>query len=91
MRCRTLFEDDSLFDANDLGLQDERFFDVVCNGEDGNSAVEGVLLHERKQNVAEGAVDAGERLVKKYEVRVGDGEAAGEVDALTLSAGKVAG
>ena len=91
MRCRTLFEDDSLFDANDFGLQDERFFDVMCNGEDGNSAVEGVLLHEREQNVAEGAVDAGERLVKKDEVRGGDGEGAGEVDALTFSAGKVAG
>ena len=60
------------------------------DGEDGDAAVEGVLLHAGEEQVAQGAVDAGEGFVEEEEVRCGDGEGSGEVDALTFAAGEVA-
>ena len=81
----------SLFEANDFGVEDEGFFDVVGDGEDGDALLRGVLLHAGKQEVAERAIDPGEGFVEEDEVRGGDGEGSGEVDALALAAGEVAG
>ena len=87
----TLGDDDALFQANDFGVEDEGFFDVVGDGEDGDALLCGVLLHAGKQDVAQGAIDAGEGFVEQDEVRCGDGEGSGQVDALPLSAGEIAG
>jgi hypothetical protein len=86
-----LVEDDSLFETDDFGVEDEGFFDVVGDGEDGDVAFEGVLLHAGEQDVAQGAIDAGEGFVEKDEMWSGNGEGAGEIDALTLAAGEIAG
>jgi len=91
LRGGTLVDDETLFQANDFGVEDEGFFDVVGYGEDGDALLRGVLLHAGKQDVAEGAIDAGEGFVEEEEVRGGDCEGSCEVDALTLSAGEIAG
>ena len=44
-----------------------------------------------EDGVAERAVDAVEGFVEEHELRVGNGEGAGEVDALTLATGKISG
>jgi len=49
-----------------------------------------VLLHQGKQDVAQGAIDAGEGLIEEDQLRGGDGEGSGEIDALAFSAGKIA-
>lgn len=86
-----MVDDEALFEANDFGVKDEGFFDIVRDGEDGDALLRGALLHARKQEVAQGAIDAGEGFVEEQEVRAGDGEGSGEVDALALSAGEIAG
>jgi len=91
LRGGTLVDDETLLQANDFGVEDEGFFDVVGDGEDGDALLRGVLLHTGKQDVAEGAIDAGEGFVEEEEVRGGDCEGSCEVDALTLSAGEIAG
>jgi len=91
LRGRSLVDDLSIFYANDFGVEDERFFDVVRDGEDGYSVVESVLPHLGEQDIAQGAVDSGERLVQEKQGRCGYGEGAREVDALTLAAGEIAG
>ena len=45
LRCGPLVDDDSLFDANNFGVEDEGFFDVVGDGKDGDALLRGVLLH----------------------------------------------
>ncbi len=45
LRCRALVHDDALFEANDFGVEDEGFFDVVGDCEDGDALLRGVLLH----------------------------------------------
>jgi len=49
----TLVDDDSLFQANDFGVEDEGFFNVVGDREDGDALPRCVLLHARKQEVAQ--------------------------------------
>ena len=86
-----LGDDDALFEANDFGVEDEGFFDVVGDGEDRDALLRGVLLHAGEQEVAQGAVDAGEGFVEQDQVRRGNGEGSGEVDALALAAREIAG
>ena len=81
----------ALFEANDFCVEDEGFFDIVGDGEDGDALLRDELLHAWKQEVAQRAVDAGEGFVEEDEVRGGNGEGSGEVDALALSAGEIAG
>ena len=80
----------ALFEANDFCVEDEGFFDIVGDGQDGDALLRGALLHAGKQDVAKGAIDAGEGFVEEDEVGGGDGEGSGEVDALALSAGEIA-
>ena len=89
--CGTLVDDDSLFQANDFGVEDKGFFYVVGDGEDGYPLLRGVLLHAGKQDVAQGAIDAGEGFVEEDQVRGGNGESSGEVDTLAFTAGEIAG
>ena len=89
--CGTLVDDGTLFHAKDFGVEEEGFFDIVGNGEDGDALLCGVLLHAWQQDVAQGAIDAVEGFVEKDQVRRGDGEGAGEIHALTLAAGEIAG
>ena len=91
LRCGTLVDDESFFETNDFGVEDEGLFDVVGDGEDGNALLRGVLLHAGKQDVAQRAIDAGEGFVEEDEVRGGDGEGSGQVDALAFAAGEIAG
>ncbi len=91
LRGGTLIDDETLFDADDLGVEDEGFFDVVGDGEDGDALIGGVLAHAGEEGVAQGAIDAGKGLVEEDEVGAGNGEGSGEVDALALAAGEVAG
>jgi hypothetical protein len=86
----TLIDDDALFQADDFCLQDESFFDVVGDGKKRDAAFDGVLLDAGEKDIAERAVDPGEGFVEKQEVGYGDGEGAGEVDALTFAAGEIA-
>ncbi len=89
--CWTLVEDNSVFQTNDFGVEDERLLDVVGDGEDGDAVLCGVKLHAGKEDVAQGAIDAGEGFVEEEEVWRGNGEGAGEIDALALASGEIAG
>ena len=75
LRGGTLGDDDSLFEANDFGVEDEGLFDVVGDGEDGDAVLCGVLLHPREKQVAQRAIDAGEGFVEQDEVRAGTAKA----------------
>ena len=48
----TLIDDDSVFDANDFGVEDEGFFDVVRDGEHGDLVLCGLLLHLGEEDIA---------------------------------------
>jgi hypothetical protein len=78
-------------EADDFGVEQEGLFDVVGDGEDGNTEMRCVLAECGDEAVAGGAVDAGEGFVEEEEAGVGNGEGTGEVDALTLAAGEIAG
>jgi hypothetical protein len=86
-----LGEDASRVDANDLGLyrgmDQQGLFDVVGDGEDGG-VPGGKLWNEQ---VAGGAINAGEGFVEDEEVRIGDGKGASQIDTLKFAAGEVAG
>jgi hypothetical protein len=86
-----LVVDAAVAEGDDLGLEEEGLFDVVGDGEDGDAAEKEGFAEPGEDGVAEGAVDAGEGLVEEHELRVGDGEGAGEVDALLFAAGEVSG
>ncbi len=81
----------ALVETDDLGVEEEGFFDVVGDGEDGNAEMGDVLLHAGEEGVSHGAIDSAEGLVEEEETGGGDGEGSGEVDALALAAGEVAG
>jgi hypothetical protein len=78
-------------EADDFGVEQESFFDVVRDGEDGDAELFGALLHAGKQNVAQAVVKAGEWLVEEKKFWLWNGERAGKIDALTFAAGEVAG
>ena len=86
-----MIDDGALIEADNFGVEQESFFDVVGDGEDGDAELEGALLHAGEEGVAEVAVEAGERLVEEKEFGLGDGEGAGEIDALAFAAGEIAG
>jgi len=90
LRCGALVDDGAVFQAKDFGVEDQGFFDVVGDGEDRDALLRDELLHEGKQDVAQRAIDSGEGLIEEDEVRGGDGEGTGEIDALALSAGEIA-
>src|SRR6185437_2965240 len=86
-----LGEDAAVAEDDDFGLQAEGLFDVVGDGDDGDAAETEGFAELGENGVAERAVDAVEGLVEEHELRMGNGEGAGEVDALTLAAGKISG
>ena len=58
-------DDGTLFHADDLGVEQEGFFNVMGDGEDRDALLCGVLLHAWKQDVAQGAIDSAEGLVEE--------------------------
>lgn len=81
----------ALVEADDLGVEEKGFFDVVGDGEDGDAEVGEVLLNAGEEAVSHGAIDSAEGLVEEEETGVGYGEGSGEVDTLPLSSGEIAG
>lgn len=79
------------FDTKDLGIEQESFFDVVRDRDDRDATKAKRLAEFRKNGIAEGTVDAIERLVQKHQLRVGHRKGACEVDALALASGEVFG
>ncbi len=83
--------DGALLDADHVGVEQEGFFDVVGDGEDGDAELSDVLLHAREEVVSHGSINAAEGLVEEKERGFGEGEGSGEIDSLTLSSGEIAG
>ncbi len=78
-------------EANDFGAKEKRFFDVMGDGEYGDGELRDALLNGGDEAVTGRAVDASEGLVEKQERGAGYGKGAGEVDALTFTAGETTG
>jgi hypothetical protein len=74
--------------AHYVGVEEKSFFYVVGDGEDGDAFGFCAFLHAEQEVVAHAAVDAGKGLVEQEEAGVGDGEGAGEADALLFAAGQ---
>jgi hypothetical protein len=86
-----LREDAAVVEADDVGVEEKGFVDVVGDGEDRDVVVAGPVLHGGQELVAEGQVEAGEGFVEEQETGAGCGEGAGERDALGFSAGEAVG
>ena len=89
--CWALIDNGTLLQTNDLGVEDEGFFDIVGDREDRDAEFCGVLLHLWEQDVAQRTIDAGKGFVKQEQMRAGDGEGTRKVDALALASGEIAG
>ncbi len=81
----------AVVEAEDVGVEQKGFVGVVGDGKDGEVAGAEPGAQAGYEEVAEGAVEAGEGFVEQKEPGAGDGEGAGEGDALALAAGKLAG
>jgi len=81
--------DSAVAQEDDFAIEQEGFFDVVADGEDGDATAAESGPQVGEDLVAEGAVYAGEWFVEEEEPAVGTGIGAGEVDALALAAGKL--
>lgn len=81
----------ALVEADDFGVEEEGFFDVVGDGEDGDAEAGKVLLHPGEEGVSHCAIDSAEGLVEEEEAGGGYGEGSGEIDTLTLASGEVSG
>ena len=86
--------DAAVGEAEDFGVEEEGFGDVVGYGEDGDAEAAGEMWELGEEVVAEVEVEAGERLVEQEEkCGGGDGgeEGPGDGDALFFSAAEVCG
>ncbi len=86
--------DAAVGEAEDFGVEEEGFGDVVGDGEDGDFEAAGEVWEVVEEVVAEVEVEAGEGFVEQEEGGgAGDGgeEGSGDGDALSFSAGEVLG
>ncbi len=86
--------DAAVGEAEDFGVEEEGFGDVVGDGQDGDAEAAGEVWEVGEEVVAEVEVEAGERLVEQEEQGGGgDGgeERPGDGDALFFSAAEVCG
>lgn len=74
-----------------LGLELEGFIYVMADGKRRDATIGEPGAHSGEEFVAESAIDAGERLIEEHEAAAWGGEGSGEVDALALTTGEVAG
>ena len=80
----------AVLDADDFGVEEEGFFDVMCDGDHGYGQLRDVVPHAREQGVAHGTIDTGEGLVEEEECGFANGEGAGQIHALALATGEIA-
>ncbi len=82
--------DDAAFgDADDFGVEEEGFADVVGDAEDGGWAEPGAELVD--ELVADGGVEAGEGFVEEEDASGGAKGGADDGDALALASGELVG
>lgn len=82
--------DFAIAQQDNIGLKLQSFFDVVSDRERLDFAVAEPSAHSGQQLVAQRVVDAGEGFVEQHELAAGNGEGAGQADALAFAAGEIA-